>query len=117
MLSGIGDSSALSALGIDTIVDLPDVGQNLQDHTAVTLQWTVNADFTLDDVANNQTLTDEDLAEWESSKSGTFASCGALNIVFARLPDDATIFESMSDPSAGSNAAHYELIFQASHSF
>lgn len=30
MLSGIGDSSVLSQFGIDTIVDLPDVGQNLQ---------------------------------------------------------------------------------------
>lgn len=30
MLSGIGDSSVLSSFGINTIVDIPDVGQNLQ---------------------------------------------------------------------------------------
>ena len=30
LLSGIGDSSHLSSFGIDTLVDLPSVGQNLQ---------------------------------------------------------------------------------------
>ena len=30
LLSGVGDASLLSSLGIETIVDLPDVGQNLQ---------------------------------------------------------------------------------------
>lgn len=30
MLSGIGDTSVLSSVGVETIVDLPDVGQNLQ---------------------------------------------------------------------------------------
>jgi choline dehydrogenase-like flavoprotein len=30
MLSGIGDSSTLSNFGIDTLVDIPDIGQNLQ---------------------------------------------------------------------------------------
>lgn len=31
-LSGIGSSSRLQKLGINTAVDLPGVGQNLQDH-------------------------------------------------------------------------------------
>ena len=30
MLSGIGDSDTLSTFGIDTIIDAPDVGGNLQ---------------------------------------------------------------------------------------
>ena len=37
MLSGIGPSPKLSALGIGVIVDSPDVGQNLQDHLDVML--------------------------------------------------------------------------------
>lgn len=36
-LSGIGDSAALSRLGISTVVDLPGVGQNLQDHPTINL--------------------------------------------------------------------------------
>lgn len=32
MLSGIGDSTQLEPLGIETIVESAQVGQNLQDH-------------------------------------------------------------------------------------
>jgi choline dehydrogenase len=32
MLSGIGDATDLAALGIESVVDLPGVGKNLQDH-------------------------------------------------------------------------------------
>jgi choline dehydrogenase len=35
MLSGIGDTEQLQALGISVVVDLPGVGQNLQDHPLV----------------------------------------------------------------------------------
>jgi choline dehydrogenase len=32
MLSGVGDAKYLQAMGISVVVDLPGVGQNLQDH-------------------------------------------------------------------------------------
>ncbi len=35
MLSGIGDAGALRTLGIEPVVDLPEVGRNLQDHIRV----------------------------------------------------------------------------------
>ena len=35
MLSGIGDAEQLQAMGIPVVVDLPGVGQNLQDHSLV----------------------------------------------------------------------------------
>jgi choline dehydrogenase-like flavoprotein len=34
-ISGIGPSSLLESAGIDTIVDLPGVGQNFQDHSII----------------------------------------------------------------------------------
>ncbi len=40
MLSGIGDADELKAHGIQTIVHLPGVGRNLQDHVAVPIQYT-----------------------------------------------------------------------------
>ncbi|KAF9456641.1 alcohol oxidase [Collybia nuda] len=41
-LSGIGDSGTLQSLGIDCIVELPGVGENLQDHACVPVVVQVN---------------------------------------------------------------------------
>jgi choline dehydrogenase-like flavoprotein len=38
--SGIGDKKDLEAVGVKTILDLPDVGKNLTDHMTVPLSWT-----------------------------------------------------------------------------
>jgi choline dehydrogenase len=38
-LSGVGDASELRALGIDVVADLPGVGENLQDHLEVYIQY------------------------------------------------------------------------------
>ena len=43
MLSGIGPALALQALGIAPRVDLPGVGQNLQDHPAISMVFTRRA--------------------------------------------------------------------------
>jgi len=38
-LSGVGNASELSSLGIDVVADLPGVGENLQDHLEVYVQY------------------------------------------------------------------------------
>src|SRR5215469_14738814 len=38
-LSGVGNAADLATLGIDTVADLPGVGQNLQDHLEVYVQY------------------------------------------------------------------------------
>ena len=42
MLSGIGPADELKAHGIDVAIDLPGVGQNLQDHPLVYMKWRTN---------------------------------------------------------------------------
>ncbi|MEX2553985.1 MAG: GMC family oxidoreductase N-terminal domain-containing protein [Actinomycetota bacterium] len=42
MLSGIGPGDHLKAVGVTTILDLPGVGLNLQDHLGVPVQMTMN---------------------------------------------------------------------------
>lgn len=49
MLSGIGPAQALKALGIDVVRDLPGVGGNLQEHSAVHLVNEVSAHTLNDD--------------------------------------------------------------------
>ena len=43
MLSGIGDGNHLKEKGIDTVLDLPGVGRNLQEHPAINIDIRVNA--------------------------------------------------------------------------
>ena len=47
MLSGIGDADHLRDLGIEVIVDNPNVGQHLQDHPFYLLNWETTAKGTL----------------------------------------------------------------------
>jgi choline dehydrogenase len=56
MLSGIGPAAALQKLGIRVRVDLPGVGQNLQDHVHTRVRCEIRQPWTyagLDDVAPN----------------------------------------------------------------
>jgi choline dehydrogenase len=43
MLSGIGPAGHLRALGIEPLVDLPGVGQNLRDHPVLCASWSATA--------------------------------------------------------------------------
>ncbi|KAI0061203.1 aryl-alcohol-oxidase from pleurotus Eryingii [Artomyces pyxidatus] len=109
MLSGIGPAAHLSSVGINTIVNISDVGQNFQDHVVLTNVFNVNATFTQDDIARNATLLNADLAQWEQYKNGQFAAAPTTQIGWGRLPSNSTIFKIHADPSSGPNSPHYEL--------
>uniref|UniRef100_A0A0W0FI94 Glucose-methanol-choline oxidoreductase N-terminal domain-containing protein n=1 Tax=Moniliophthora roreri TaxID=221103 RepID=A0A0W0FI94_MONRR len=47
MLSGIGDRSHLEQHGIETVVNLPGVGTNLQDHDEIAVIWRMKQNFSL----------------------------------------------------------------------
>ena len=101
MLSGIGNSTSLSDLGINTLIDLPDVGQNLHDHPIMANYFVVNSTKTFDDVLRNTTLSAAGLELWQTNKSGLFADAPVNTMGFLRLPSNASIFENITDPSAG----------------
>ena len=109
MLSGIGDENALKKLDIDTIVNLPEVGQNLQDHPLLTAHWQVSSTNTTDTIVRNATLENELFEEWLLNSTGQFTAFGVNQIAWLRMPDNFT-FQSGSDPSAGPNSAHIELL-------
>ncbi|TBU50173.1 alcohol oxidase [Dichomitus squalens] len=113
MLSGIGPSSHLSSLGIETVVDHPSVGQNLSDHPGVGNQYSVAAaqDDTDDNLVRNSTLFNELLQEWKDKRLGTMTGNGFNHIGWLRLPTDDPIWKTAQDPSAGPTAAQYEFLF------
>ncbi|KAH9056750.1 hypothetical protein EDB87DRAFT_1191724 [Lactarius vividus] len=111
MLSGIGDSARLSQFNIRAIVNLPDVGKNLQDHVLLLNTFSVNSNFTNDDIGRNTTLFQNYLAQWERTHTGPFAGSVSDSIGWLRLPKNSSIFKTVDDPSSGPQAPHYEFMF------
>ncbi|KAL5606084.1 hypothetical protein BROUX41_006146 [Berkeleyomyces rouxiae] len=80
-LSGIGAKEELSSFGIETLVDLPGVGENMQDRYEVAMDWEASAPL---DVIQNCTFNREGdpcLATWKEGTSaadrGIYHSNGA----------------------------------------
>ncbi|KAF7376529.1 GMC oxidoreductase [Mycena sanguinolenta] len=109
--SGIGNSSTLSSLGIEPVHNLPSVGQNLTDHSLIFLSFLVNSTGTWEDAERNATLAAEQLAQWNTTRTGPLVDSPTPQIGWLRVPDNSSIFEQFPDPSAGPNTPHYELIF------
>ena len=73
LLSGIGRGADLTALGIDVVHDLPAVGENLQDHLDVIVQWAATQPVTLN--ANHALHRKiQALVQWRFGKTGSGAS-------------------------------------------
>ncbi|KAH9945030.1 aryl-alcohol oxidase-like protein [Epithele typhae] len=109
-LSGIGDREELAAHGIPLVLDLPDVGKNLQDHPWVPLQWQINTNVTLDPFNRNATLRDAALSAYDATKRGPLANNpGGNHIGWFRLPENSSVLRQYGDPSSGPLSPHYEL--------
>ncbi|KDQ32751.1 hypothetical protein PLEOSDRAFT_1031974 [Pleurotus ostreatus PC15] len=112
MLSGIGDRKALSKVGIKAIVNNPDVGEHLQDHPFLPLQWEVNSNETFDQIFYNPDLAAAVLDQWNRNHTGPLATNPVTNqLGFLRIPKNHSIWEQFEDPSSGPHAPHYEIAF------
>lgn len=71
--SGIGKKSVLSAAGIKQIVNLPGVGENLQDHLRVMNSYQLKSNYTSFDVLRfNATVAAEQLALWKAGEPSLY---------------------------------------------
>ncbi|KAJ4262889.1 hypothetical protein NW762_006502 [Fusarium torreyae] len=83
--SGLGDKNFLEALGIRCLVDLPGVGENLQDHLNFGPSVEVVPDIqTLDAITRNPAAAAAVRREYDEHKTGPFAEGGAYS--FAHWP-------------------------------
>lgn len=71
--------------------------------------WHVNGSDTWDPIMQNVTLRAELFLQWNQTHQGPLADTFAGQIAFLRLPDNASIFQQVEDPSAGPHAPHFEL--------
>ncbi|KAJ6588451.1 hypothetical protein B0H19DRAFT_207092, partial [Mycena capillaripes] len=109
MNSGIGDETYLASMGIQPVVNLPDVGANLSVHIAVSLVYNVNTTQTFDEIIRNETLRNELIALWNSTGGGgPLGSSYPSHNVFNRLPEDSPIFQNHTDPAAGPRSTHLQ---------
>jgi choline dehydrogenase-like flavoprotein len=70
-LSGIGDKSLLKSLGIDSVSDLPGVGQNFQDHPSLFVSGSFVHDLNPSPTnLTNVTWVEEQRVLYETEKKG-----------------------------------------------
>ncbi|KAK8052414.1 hypothetical protein PG993_003799 [Apiospora rasikravindrae] len=100
-VSGIGPKGVLEAAGIETIVDLPGVGQNFQDHVGIVTNITFAGLLDIHpnglDIVNNATFREWAKESWETDRSGPYSL--AIENVAAWLPLTAfapSLFESVA---------------------
>ena len=89
-LSGVGNSAMLESLGIDTVLDQPNVGENLQDHLYMPLGFqVVDGITTLDDLVD-ETFFNEAYEQWLEDGTGILSQValgGALLSLNQIIPD------------------------------
>jgi choline dehydrogenase len=69
MLSGVGPAAHVREIGLDVLVDLPGVGENLHDHPAAGLVWTTRGTTDLADFSSPARLL-----QWQLTGRGPLAS-------------------------------------------
>ncbi|KAJ7629675.1 aryl-alcohol oxidase [Mycena polygramma] len=107
LLSGIGNATDLSAIGIKTIVNNPSVGKNMSDHPLLINIWYVNSTGTFDSITRNATVAAAAVAQWNQTQMGPLVDSPLAHLIWSRVPKDSF---SIQDPAAGPNTAHYELL-------
>ncbi|MEQ8967273.1 MAG: GMC family oxidoreductase N-terminal domain-containing protein [Azospirillaceae bacterium] len=83
-LSGIGSGDRLAAFDIPVVRDLPGVGENLQDHFGIGLEYRSNAPITVNDLANSLVKRTTAMARYLLFRSGPMASNGNYANTFIR---------------------------------
>ena len=90
MLSGIGLKQELERHGIGVRVDLPGVGTNLQDRYEVSVVHRMKDDWEFMNGAEFR-KGDALYKEWQSTRSGVYATNGGLFTVLKKSQADATV--------------------------
>lgn len=94
-LSGLGNSTILETADIKTIVDLPGVGENLQDHIRISTAYQLKDNYTSPDTLNlNATFAAEQLALYRQGEVSWY-------------DETASGYAYMQWPDAGLDQAHF----------
>jgi choline dehydrogenase len=101
MLSGIGPAEQLQYFDIQTLIDLPGVGNNLQDHMQVWCWAAYHDPYTSNPTAlnNDQAFVNAAWNDYWTSRTGPFTSGAIAGVAFPSLPaitNDAAAIASLA---------------------
>ncbi|KAF2662540.1 GMC oxidoreductase [Lophiostoma macrostomum CBS 122681] len=87
-LSGVGDASRLTSLGIKSIVDLPGVGRNLQDHLVLTVNYNYTSNLfpNSGSLSSNATYATEQRALYDNGEPSAFDITATTGNLIIQLP-------------------------------
>jgi hypothetical protein len=78
--------------------------------------WLVNSTQTLDSIFQNTTLFNEAYAKWNRTHTGLFATQGGpTHLAWLRLDLESFASNNFTDPSAGPNSPHFQVVFIVRH--
>jgi choline dehydrogenase len=89
MLSGLGPAQALQPHGLRVALDLPGVGQNLQDHLQVRPSFRCQGVETLNDIAHSRWRSARDFLRYVTTRTGSLATGVYRAGAFFSLDDPA----------------------------
>ncbi|KAI0260709.1 hypothetical protein BC834DRAFT_504041 [Gloeopeniophorella convolvens] len=95
-LSGVGNRTLLEKIGVPVVLDLPEIGENLQDHPVTLSDFTLKPGVVTLDTLANSTFTSAQQVHFESTKTGVFtytvADIGTITLQSMTTPSE---FEAM----------------------
>lgn len=94
-LSGIGSGKQLAQKGVSVVHDLPAVGENLQDHFGIGLEFRSRKKSTVNDIYNNPFKGGAALLRYLLFRTGPFADNGNYSNTFIRTSPAQTTPDMM----------------------
>lgn len=107
MHSGIGNAKSLNAFRIKSLVDLPDVGENLSDHPFGGVRYNITGNDTFDDVNRDTPIRQQAIDQWMNNGTGPLTNSIVSHLGFLRTQNQTVL---RNDPSAGPQTPHIELL-------
>ncbi|KOC08118.1 putative glucose-methanol-choline (gmc) oxidoreductase [Aspergillus flavus AF70] len=108
-LSGVGRAELLEQHGIDIVMDLPGVGQNLQDHMILYTAFQAKPELETKDslVRQEPEAISQAMQEYAATQSGPLASLGVHTYAYLPLPEpDRSALQTLFTNDAPESSQH-----------
>lgn len=107
-ISGIGASALHEEIGVSTVVDLPAVGQNFQDHVLLSAVATVTTDeITASLLSSNETFAADAMQQYTQDKTGPYSTPTGDFLLFLPLTTYSNASASIAAQANSQDGTQY----------